>query len=186
MKEELARRENPRVLNIAGGSCREIFELVPEIAQSRASVICLDTDSDALAFASNRLSYASDIWSDITLRKYNAIRMLNHERNLKEFGEQDIIYSIGLVNYLPDDTLVRLLESLYALLKPKGKLIVGIEDGSRYRPQEYRWFVDWVSLIGRTAHDSRVIFGKAGIPESALEMVRDSSSVIIFCVAEKQ
>lgn len=186
LREELLDKEKPKVLNIACGSCREIFELVPEIEQAGATVTCLDSDSDALAFAYKRLSYAGEIWSGITMRKYNAVRMINHERNLKEFGPQDIIYSIGLVNYLQDDMLIRLLESLYALLRPKGKLIVGIEDGSRYRPQEYHWFVDWASLIRRTEHDCRVIFGEAGIPEDSLSLVRDRSGVIIFCIAERR
>jgi SAM-dependent methyltransferase len=186
MKEELKDREGPQILNLACGSCREIFELILEMGEADAKVTCLDSDSDALTFASSRLSYAADICSDITMRKYNAIRMLNHERNLKEFGPQDIIYTIGLVNYLPDDMLVRLVKALYLLLKPGGKLIIGIEDGSRYRPQEYHWFVDWASLMGRTEHESKVIFDKAGVPENALTMVRDRTGVIIFCIAEKR
>lgn len=186
LKEELKEREAPQILNIGCGSCREIFELVPEMSEADAKVTCLDSDSDALTFASNRLSYAADIWSDITLRKYNVLRMVNHKKNTKEFGPQDIIYSAGLFVYLEDDVLVRLVEALYLLLKPGGKLIIGIEDRSRYRPQEYHWLIDWASLMGRTEHESRVMFEKAGVPEDALTIVRDRTGVIIFCIAEKE
>ena len=37
LKEELVMREKPSVLNIACGSCREVFELAPEIEKSGAT-----------------------------------------------------------------------------------------------------------------------------------------------------
>ena len=53
----------------------------------------------------------------------------------KEFGMKDIIYSIGFFDYLPDEFLVKLLSSLYLLLKPGGKLIASFKDANRYRPK---------------------------------------------------
>jgi SAM-dependent methyltransferase len=50
LHEELITRQNPKVLDVACGSCREVFELAPEIKASGAKFICVDLDEDALGF----------------------------------------------------------------------------------------------------------------------------------------
>ena len=65
--------------------------------------------------------------------QYNALRMFDIETAQTEFGMQDVIYSIGFFDYLPDDFLVKLLNSLYRysipaenLLRPLKMLIVTV------------------------------------------------------------
>ena len=50
--------------------------------------------------------------------------------------DEDVIYSVGYFDYLPDDFLAKLLHSLHQLLNPGGKLIAAFKDASRYRSQE--------------------------------------------------
>ena len=59
LRDEISMRQKPSVLNIACGSCREVFELAHEIENSGAKFTCIDLDNDALAFAANRLSYTN-------------------------------------------------------------------------------------------------------------------------------
>ena len=54
LKEELLSRNNPKVLDVACGSCREVFELAPEIKTSGAKFTCIDIDNAALEFALDR------------------------------------------------------------------------------------------------------------------------------------
>ena len=61
--------------------------------------------------------------------------MFDLETAQTEFGMQDIIYSVGFFDYLPDDFLVKLLSSLYMLLNPGGKLFAAFKDADRYQPQ---------------------------------------------------
>lgn len=185
LSRELSNKEKPDVLNIGCGSCREIFELASEIQRSGASVTCLDFDSDALNFAAGRLSY-SGILARIELRKYNALRMVSSEKNMKEFGTQDIIYSIGLLDYLEDQVNVRLMRALYTLLKPGGKLIAVFKDAERYGTQDYHWLVDWSMFYQRSARESRNLIEKAEIPASSVRVQRDASGVIIFYIITKQ
>jgi SAM-dependent methyltransferase len=185
LKKELGRRRAPRVLDIASGSCREVFELTPDIVASKARFTFVDMDPDALAFAGNRLGYTGIPPEQMVFRKYNAVKMVKHDRNVKEFGMQDIIYSVGFFDYLPDDTLVPLLASLYELLNPGGALITSFKDCRRYRSQEYHWFVDWDGFYQRTEEQIQSIFQKAGIPGTAIHSVRDASEVIIFLTAVK-
>ncbi len=185
LKKEFGRRLAPKVLDLACGSCREVFELAPEIVASGARFTFVDYDSDALAFSRDRIGYAGIPPEQTVYRKYNAFKMINHERNLKEFGQQDIIYSVGFFDYLKDDVLVPLLSSLYGLLNPGGKLITSFKDCRRYRAQEYHWFVDWDGFHQRTVEESHNTLLQAGIPEKSITTVRDASEVIIFMTASR-
>jgi len=185
LREELATRENAKVLDIACGSCREVSMLVTEIRESKAQFTCIDLDGDALDFAVNRLAPAELAPEQVKLTKYNALRMFDHDIASAEFGPQDVIYSVGYFDYLPDDFLVKLLRSLYALLNPGGKLIAAFKDADRYRSQEYHWIADWDGFRQRTEKDFERLLGEAGIPAQAMTMTRDRSGMIVFYSATK-
>jgi SAM-dependent methyltransferase len=180
LRDELSTRENPKVLDIACGSCREVSMLVPEIKKSKAQFTCVDLDGDALDFAENRLAPSDLVPEQIKLIKYNALRMFDLDIAKAEFGQQDIIYSVGYFDYLPDDFLVKLLRSLYALLNTGGKLIAAFKDADRYRAQEYHWIADWDGFLQRTENDFERILSEAGIPAQAMTMTRDRTGVIVF------
>jgi extracellular factor (EF) 3-hydroxypalmitic acid methyl ester biosynthesis protein len=182
--DEIRVRHEPSVLNIGCGSCRELMGITPEIMDSAAKIICLDMDNDALAFAQDRLSYAGII-SQVELRRYNALRMFDDEMNMTEFGRQDIIYSVGLFDYLPSDFLVKLFAALYRLLNPGGKLIASFKDAGRYRSQDYHWIVDWDGFLQRGEEDFKGFLTEAGIPNGAVEETRDDSGAIVFYLLKK-
>lgn len=186
LKEGLRKRSNPKVLDVACGSCREVFELAPDIKASGAKFTCVDIDNAALNFALDRFAYAGLSEEHAELVQYNALRMFDLEIAQKEFGMQDIIYSIGFFDYLPDDFLVKLLSSLYLLLKPGGELIAAFKDVDCYPPQVYHWFVDWDGFLQRTERDFVRVFRDANIPSSAISMTRVESGSIIFYSITKQ
>jgi SAM-dependent methyltransferase len=185
LKEELLARQNPKVLDIACGSCREIFELAPEIKAAGAKFTCIDADSDALDFSRDRLSFAGLSPEQVELLRYNALRMFDFETTHAEFGSQDLIYSVGFFDYLPDDFLVKLLNTLSKLLNPGGKLIAAFKDADRYRHQDYHWMVNWDGFLQRTENDFNRLLRNAGIPRSALSMTRIGSGAIVFYVFTK-
>ena len=188
IKDELSKRQKPSVLNIACGSCRELVELAPVIEKSKSKVTCIDIDDDALAFAANRLSFTnlSPMFSNqVKFRKYNALRMFDHELNMSEFGKQDIIYSVGFFDYLQSDFLVNLFKALYNLLTPGGKLITSFKDATQYDHRALHWIVDWDGFQQRTEEDFLGIFSDANIPFSSISETREESGVIVFYVASK-
>lgn len=186
LKEELMSRRAPKVLDVACGSCREVFELAPEIKTSGAKFICIDLDPDALNFGLDSLTYAGLTSDHAQLLTYNALRLFDPEMAEMEFGMQDIIYSVGFFDYLPDDFLVKLLRSLYTLLNPGGKLIAAFKDADRYQSQLYHWLVDWDGFLQRTEKDFDRVFRDANIPSSAISMTRVESGTIVFYTITKQ
>lgn len=188
IRQELRARRNPSILNIACGSCREVSDLAADLKESGATITCIDLDQDALAFAADRLLFTglSPLTSEqVVLRKYNAVRMFDHELNMKEFGMQDIIYSVGLFDYLPTDFLITLLRSLYNMISPGGKLITSFKDASRYRYYEYHWFLEWNGFLQRTEQDFKGILSAAGLPDSMIQETREESGVIVFYIITK-
>lgn len=186
LKEELSGRHDLKVLDVACGSCREIFELASEIKASGSKFTCVDLDEDALNYALDRLTFAGLSENDVEVRKYNALRIFDFDTALMEFGRQDIIYSVGYFDYLPDDFLIKLLNSLYKLLLPGGKLIAAFKDANRYRPQLYHWLVNWDGFLQRTEDDFERLLHYAKIPEGAVSMTRVDSGSIVFYTAENQ
>jgi extracellular factor (EF) 3-hydroxypalmitic acid methyl ester biosynthesis protein len=186
LKKELTRKPGLKVLDIACGSCREVFELAPEIKSSGAKFTCIDLDANALDFALDRFAYAGLTSDHADVVQYNALRMFDSEMAQAEFGMQDIIYSIGFFDYLPDDFLVKMLNSLYALLTPGGKLIAAFKDADRYRPELFHWLVDWDGFLQRREKDFERLLREAGIPVEAVTMTRVDSGPIVFYTAEKK
>ncbi len=185
LKGELISRSNAKVLDVACGSCREVFELAPEIKASGAKFTCMDLDPAALEFALDRFGFAGLTEEYAETVQYNALRMFDNETAQTEFGKQDVIYSIGFFDYLPNDFLVKLLNSLYMLLNPGGKLYASFKDADRYRSELFRWLVDWDGFLQRTEKDFQKVFRDADIPDRALSMTRvDSGSIVFYSITK--
>ncbi len=185
LKEQLASRHQPRVLDLACGSCREVFELAPEIKASGAKFTCVDLDEDALDYALDRFAHAGLTAEQIELRKYNALRIFDFESAAMEFGLQDVIYSVGYFDYLPDDFLIKLLDSLYRLLAPGGCMIAAFKDVNHYRPQIYHWLANWDGFLQRSEDDFERIFHFTAIPPAAVARRRVASKSILFYTVTK-
>jgi len=180
LRNELMNGHKPKVLDVACGSCREISELAPEIITSGARFTCIDADADALKFALNRLSYTGLSSDRVEFVKYNALRMFDDETARAEFGMQDIIYSVGFFDYLPNDFLEKLLRTLFKLLNPGGKLIASFKDANRHKAQAFHWLTGWDVFFQRAEDDFERILREAGIPHSALSVSRDRTGAILF------
>ncbi len=176
---ELRCRQRTRVLNIGCGPCREVLELAPVIRQTNAHFTNIDFDTDALLFSAHRLREAG-IAEHVDFRQYNAIRMVNAQKNLREFGQFDVIYTIGLLDYLSDEILVRMIKALHAILNPNGLLIGVFKDSDQYETEDYHWLVDWSGFLQRTAEESRALFDRAGIASQAVTVHHTCDNVMLF------
>jgi hypothetical protein len=111
--------------------------------------------------------------------------MKSAEATRRLFGASDIIYSIGLSDYLTDAAMIGILEGWRKSLANEGVLLVAFKDGPRYDRIEYQWLLDW-HFFQRTEDDCRSLFQQAGFDMTALEMTRDATGVIMNFVARAQ
>ena len=164
-------------MNVACGPCREYFVGLDYPANHNVNILCIDSDAEALDHVRSRLNVA-DIRAQVCCVNYNALRMRNAQKNLKHFGAQDIIYSIGLLDYVPDRFLVPIIRGLRDSLLPGGRLYVAFKDANRYDKSEYQWFVDWF-FYQRTEAECRALMKQAGCDGDTLDVTRDATSVIM-------
>jgi SAM-dependent methyltransferase len=174
------RRAGCTILNVACGSCRELFALPSELALVQPHVVCLDADPAALDFAKNLLTCNGINLENFQFIQYNALRLVNYERSLGYLGQHDIIYSTGLLDYIADEPLVLILATLWKLLKPKGKLVAPFKDERCYNVLQCHWLVNWSAFLQRTEADIDDLFEQAGIPTHCIVKSRERTGTMIF------
>ncbi|MGA9522382.1 MAG: class I SAM-dependent methyltransferase [Myxococcaceae bacterium] len=144
-----------RIASVGCGPAQEISELLesyPELGR-RLEVTLIDQEERSMAFGERTLA---PVAARTGLRCHfvrEAIRRLLGSKSLATaLGEQHLIYSAGLFDYLNERSFVALLSSLHDALRPGGTLAVGnVAEGNPSRwTMEY--FSDWF-LIHRSRAD---------------------------------
>ncbi len=176
-----------KILNLACGSCREIKELPsgPIVRKNRIVFECVDQDENALEFAKGALG---KLPGNIEIKFYreNILDMLDKPSYYDGLmGKQDLIYSIGLADYLPDRILKRLILFCFRLLRPRGRLIITHKDIDKYKPLEPDWFCNW-TFIPRNREKLANLMRVSGIDDYSVAIERDGSQVIIFLIVTRR
>jgi extracellular factor (EF) 3-hydroxypalmitic acid methyl ester biosynthesis protein len=181
--EEVARRrDDVFILNVACGCCREYVGGMELPDQCNVHVTCIDNDRQALEYVSANVVPVATGIEDIELARYNALRMRSAKSTIRKFGRCDVLYSIGLCDYIPDRHLIPLLEGWRDSLSQGGVLYVAFKDIRRYDITEYRWLLDW-HFLKRTEDECRRLFEQAGFDMDGLGMSRDATGVMMNFIA---
>jgi extracellular factor (EF) 3-hydroxypalmitic acid methyl ester biosynthesis protein len=180
-----ARRGPTRSLNVACGSCRELFELPEILTAQRPTITCLDNDQNALDYARMLLLSNAIPIDNISFVKYNALRLVNLERSRARFGLQDIIYSTGLLDYVNDEPLIAMLRTLFYLLEDGGTLIAPFKDMRAFNTYYGQWLCKWDALILRTEECVDELFVRAGIPARSIRRTRERTGTVVFYLVSR-
>lgn len=172
------------IMNLASGPAREIKELLdlyPEFF-SNIFIDCYDFDSYAINYASKLLERTKSV----NFMKKNAIRLALTKNIKREIPKDyDVIYSIGLLDYLDKNIAVKLITNLKNALKKNG-VIICANFGDKYRNSSaglMEWATEWF-LIYRNQDDLSDIFLRSGFKKEDLCMYSTSDKVIEFCCAK--
>lgn len=117
---------NARVLAIACGHLREIELVHPELRR-RTHVTAVDIDDESLKTVEN--AYASEC--ALECRRMSVRDLISNQHGLER--RFDLIYALGLFDYLTDKVAERLVPILWSLAAARGKLMFanfapGIDD----------------------------------------------------------
>jgi len=183
--DEVANRHgDTRILNIASGPCREYIDWKQRPVDGQLHLTCLDNNPDSLDFVRRTVQPTASGISSMQLERYNVLRTRSSSATIKKFGTFDIIYSIGLCDYLPDDYLVGMFQSWQQALKENGVLFIAFKDTERYDKTPYQWHLDW-HFLQRTQEEIVALFNKAGFDIQDLEITRDVTGVIINFISRQ-
>lgn len=172
-----------RVLSVAAGPATELAELFDEIDDLRApmEVVLFEQDKGALAHAWRRLEPTVSARFRGRVRftfLHDSIKRLLRDPHLFEpFGEFDLIYSVGLLDYLQQLTAVSFLRNLAAAIAPGGRMLV-----ANMVDHPARWYLevplDW-QLVYRT-RDELLEIGSRAMPSARLRILEEESAANPF------
>ena len=179
LREEIGRRPTESsILNIACGPCQEYAHGFPSMQARGACVTCVDFDTEAIAYSQSSVVASREDLPEFRFVRYNALRMKASQPFIEKYGMFDIVYSVGLCDYIPDKQLIAMLHGWGELLKPEGVLYVAFKDCEQYDKTDYQWLTDWY-FFQRTEAECRDLFLKAGWRDDELSMTRDSTGIIM-------
>jgi len=147
-----------RVLSLGCGSAREV-ELYLKDADAPQGPVCftlIDQEANALAYAyehAHPLTISMKPQAKVQAINVSFTDVLRGGTWLDDVGPQDLIYSVGLIDYLIDRRARALAARLYERLAPGGMLIIGNMNEtelSNLWPMEF--ITDW-HLFYRTEKD---------------------------------
>lgn len=177
-EEVSARSSGVRVLDIACGPSREYSEGAPWGRRSGDEVVCVDFDEAALEYSQAATAAATADGASLSFVRYNALRLCSPRRFGDQHGEFDVIYSVGLFDYLSDRQCIGVFVGLQQLLRDEGVIYMAFKDAERYGKTDYQWLVDWY-FFQRTEQDVRDLFAAAGCRDGELTMDRDATGIIM-------
>lgn len=178
----ISKRQNCslRIMDLASGPCREIYEFFTENKQLFNNVIfdCYDGDERSIEFSKKRLSG----YDNVNYFVENAARIaFRKDVNALIDKKYDIIYSTGLFDYFEERIALRLIQNLKKLLNPGGVLMISDVRDRYSNPSLYfmEWVGDW-PLVYRNDEDFRKLFTSAGFEESDLNPLYEQQGILQY------
>ncbi|MBI3396253.1 MAG: class I SAM-dependent methyltransferase [Spirochaetia bacterium] len=170
-----------RVMSVACGPAVELTDFLGDPSQADAiSCTLLDQDDEALCAAkSNVAELEQQTGARYNIRYVNeSVRsMLRIHDVAAQWGRYDLVYSMGLFDYLTPPVAKVVLEQLFQLLKPGGRIIVG--NFHRANPDRtfMEYWLDWV-LYYRTEEEMAEL--AASIPKASLRVFFEETGCQMF------
>lgn len=148
--------ERAHVMSLAAGPAAELFDVFATLEDPKSlKATCVDIDLQALAFVSDRADQRG-LRKQIDLHNENLVYLALGRRKL-DLPPQDLIYSIGLIDYFADKFVRMLLDWIHERLRPGGRVILGNFHSSNVNKALMDHVFEW-QLLHRTEADMHALF----------------------------
>jgi extracellular factor (EF) 3-hydroxypalmitic acid methyl ester biosynthesis protein len=172
-----------RILNVACGGVPELVQICS--TTHFEDVVLLDQDQEALTFATASLSQAKpDLGASTRLTTINMpVQAIVRSPSVIGEAKFDVIYSMGLYDYLAEDRARKLTATLWDSVAPGGVLAIANFQGHDWPRYVLEAAMDWF-LVYR---DDDELAGLAELPSlERHEVAVDSTGLILMLIARKQ
>ncbi len=172
-----------RVMCMASGPAAEVFDAFAQLEdKNRLKATLLDIDLHSLAFV-DEIRSRQKLTGNITLVNENLIA-LYLGRGKTSVEPQDMIYSIGLIDYLNDRLVNKLLNYAYENLAPGGKVILGNFHPSNPAKEFMDYVLEW-NLIHRTEEDMNRLFESSAFRRQCTKIQFEEEGINLFAECVK-
>jgi extracellular factor (EF) 3-hydroxypalmitic acid methyl ester biosynthesis protein len=173
-----------RVSSLACGPAREIFDVFEQL-ENKADLLAtlIDLDEQAIDFVRN-LRNDNHLEEQIRLVNENLIYLARGETNYK-LPPQDLIYSIGLIDYFSDQFVVSLIDFAYDSLAPGGRLMLGNFHPDNLGKGLMDYILDW-RLIHRSEDDVNALMEASKFRKPCSRILFEEQRINLFaeCVRD--
>jgi len=142
----------------------------------------VDIDFQALAFVSDRRDRAG-LRKHMRLVQGNLVYLALGREQL-DLDPQDLIYSVGLIDYFEDKLVVLLLNSTFGMLRPGGRAILGNFHPSSPMKATMDYLFDW-KLIHRSQEDLDRLFSMSAFGRPCTRTQREERGINLFAECER-
>jgi SAM-dependent methyltransferase len=173
-----------RVTSLACGPAREIFDVLDRLEDpSLIETTLLDIDFQALSFVSDLIT-AKKLKRQLNLVQANLIYLATGRQTIK-LANQDLVYSIGLIDYFDGKFVIALLNYIYSILAPGGKVILGNFHTSSVCKAFMDYVLDW-RLNHRNEDDMNRLYAasKFGRPCTNIRFEKTGTNLFAECIKE--
>lgn len=173
-----------RVMSVAAGPAwelRDVFRSREDLGRYDVTLL----DQDPMALADAEATIASIQAQQGAAPKVQLVRdsvrtMLRDPRLGERLGKFDVLYSMGLFDYLTAPTAKAVLKRLYDLVAPGGELIVGNFHTSNPTRMYMEYWMDWV-LIYRSEEQMQELAMELPGADARIEF-EDTRSQLFLCI----
>lgn len=169
-------RETVSIMSIGSGPAKEVQELIRSNPKGdRCHLTMIDTEWEALQYCRAKIDVLKGVTrSRIQVGYVNKSihQLVHHPHTFDLFAGQDLIYVMGLFDYLPFHISKHLIQRLYRLLSEEGDLIIGNLDASNEARYFMEYGAEWYVLY-RT-------------PQELIQMVEGISSAQVFVETDEE
>jgi CRP-like cAMP-binding protein len=179
-----ARKGTTHVTSLACGPADELFDVFGQLDDPRRLQACLlDIDLEALAFVANRRDKAR-LQNRMHLINANLVYLALGRQKL-DLHDQDMIYSIGLIDYFNDKFVIKLLNWIQGRLRKGGTVVIGSFHPNNYCKELMDYVLDW-RLIHRSEKEMDRLFAAStfGRPCSRIYFEREQLCLFAECVKQ--
>jgi extracellular factor (EF) 3-hydroxypalmitic acid methyl ester biosynthesis protein len=169
-----------RLTSLASGPARELFDLL-EVEPPRFRALCVDIDPLALEHAATTASERGAADRFVFVRE-NVLRMI-HGRGETAVEPQDLIYSLGLIDYFDDQLVIALLDWIHDHLEPGGLSVLGNFDTSTPNRAFLDHVLDW-KVIYRNAGDLERLYERSKFA-GRVAIEHEQTGVQLFAIATR-
>ncbi len=173
-----------RVMSIACGPATEVFDAFEALDDPRRLVSTLvDVDFQALLFISERVQRRG-LKDQVQMTVKNLVYLALGRTEL-DAPEQDLVYSIGLIDYFNDSMVLRVIDHVHTVLKPGGRVILG----SFHPRNPSKAFLDHVlewPLVHRTEEDLNRLFQRSKFGRGTSSLRFEDQRIYFFAECLKE
>lgn len=175
--------DTTKVTSMASGPAAELFDVYETIDnKTRLKSTLIDIDLQALAFVGDKRD-KKKLTRQMEMINGNLVYLATGRQKVF-IKDQDLVYSIGLIDYFNDKFVIMLLNYVYELLKPGGKVILGNFHTKNPTKALMDYVLDW-RLIHRDEDDMNRLFESSKFGKACTEIRYEDAGVNLFAMCTK-